>query len=118
MEIMQQKIYLDLRRNIENLEKNGVTGLRTLVNLGSEVYMQADVPDTRHIFVDIGLGFHVEFTWSEALEFISRKEERLDRQIEEYTLLIASIKAQIKMVCLESVMIAFCCFFHVTRLES
>ncbi|XP_043703720.1 protein UXT homolog isoform X1 [Telopea speciosissima] len=114
----QQKVFLDLRRNIENLEKNGVTGLRTLVNLGSEVYMQADVPDTRHIFVDIGLGFHVEFTWSEALEFISRKEERLDRQIEEYTLLIASIKAQIKMVCLESVMIAFCCFFHVTRLES
>ncbi|XP_043703721.1 protein UXT homolog isoform X2 [Telopea speciosissima] len=94
----QQKVFLDLRRNIENLEKNGVTGLRTLVNLGSEVYMQADVPDTRHIFVDIGLGFHVEFTWSEALEFISRKEERLDRQIEEYTLLIASIKAQIKMV--------------------
>ncbi|XP_043691982.1 protein UXT homolog [Telopea speciosissima] len=94
----QQKVFLDLRRYIENLEKNGVTSLRTLVNVGSEVYMQADVPDTRHIFVDIGLGFHVEFTWSEALEFISRKEERLDRQIEEYTQLIASIKAQIKMV--------------------
>ncbi|KAL0372489.1 UNVERIFIED_CONTAM: hypothetical protein Scaly_0930500 [Sesamum calycinum] len=52
----------DLRRNIENLEKNSVTSLRTLVNLGSEVYMQADV------------------------------------QIEEYTRLIASIKAQIKMM--------------------
>ncbi|XP_042496436.1 protein UXT homolog [Macadamia integrifolia] len=94
----QQKIFLDLKRNIENLEKNDVTSLRTLVNLGSEVYMQADVPDTQHIFVDIGLGFHVEFTWSEALEFISKKEERLDRQIEEYTQLIASIKAQIKLV--------------------
>lgn len=33
----------DLKRNIENLEKNAVTSLRTLVNLGSEVYMQADV---------------------------------------------------------------------------
>lgn len=33
----------DLRKNIENLEKNSVTSLRTLVNLGSEVYMQADV---------------------------------------------------------------------------
>ncbi|KAK9119086.1 hypothetical protein Scep_017179 [Stephania cephalantha] len=96
----QQKIYSDLKRNIENLEKNGVTSLRSLVNLGSEVYVQSEVPDTRYIFVDVGLGFHVEFTWSEALDFISVKEPRLaNRQIEEYTLLIASIKAQIKLVC-------------------
>ncbi|XP_010258614.1 PREDICTED: protein UXT homolog [Nelumbo nucifera] len=95
----QQKVYSDLKRSIQNLEKNGVTSLRTLVNLGSEVYMQADVLDTQHIFVDIGLGFRVEFTWSEALQFISVKEERLARQIEEYTRLIASIKAQIKLVC-------------------
>ncbi|XVF85882.1 hypothetical protein PTKIN_Ptkin17bG0153500 [Pterospermum kingtungense] len=89
----------DLRKNIENLEKNSVTSLRTMVNLGSEVYMQAEVPDTQRIFVDIGLGFHVEFTWSEALKFISLREEKLERQIEEYTRLIASIKAQIKLVC-------------------
>ncbi|KAF6134091.1 hypothetical protein GIB67_035645 [Kingdonia uniflora] len=53
----------DLRRNIENLEKNDVTSFRTLVNFGSEVYLQADV------------------------------------QIDGYTHRIASIKAQIKMVC-------------------
>ncbi|KAB1208268.1 hypothetical protein CJ030_MR7G027319 [Morella rubra] len=69
----------DLRRNIENLERNSVASLRTLVNLGSEVYVQADVPDTKHIFVDVGLGFHVEFTWSEALNFISQREEKLAR---------------------------------------
>ncbi|XP_025886870.1 uncharacterized protein [Solanum lycopersicum] len=89
----------DLRRNIENLEKNNVTNLKTLVNIGSEVYLQADVPDTTRIFVDVGLGFHVEFTWSEALNYISAREEKLARQIEEYTRLVASIKAQIKMVC-------------------
>ncbi|XP_065860506.1 uncharacterized protein [Euphorbia lathyris] len=94
----QQKIFSDLRKNIENLEKNSVTSLRTLVNLGSEVYMQADVPDTQRIFVDIGLGFHVEFTWSEALKYISLREEKIARQIEEYTKQIASIKAQIKLV--------------------
>ncbi|KAG7014064.1 Protein UXT-like protein [Cucurbita argyrosperma subsp. argyrosperma] len=95
----QQKVFSDLRRNIENLEKNSITNLTTLVNLGSEVYVQGNVADTRRIFVDVGLGFHVEFTWSEALKFISLKEERLARQIEEYTHLIASIKAQIKLVC-------------------
>lgn len=94
----QQKVFSDLKVNIENLQKNGATSLRTMVNLGSEIYAQADVPDTRHIFVDIGMGFHVEFTWSEALEFISVREARLARQIEEYTHLIANIKAQIKLV--------------------
>ncbi|KAJ0973755.1 hypothetical protein J5N97_015720 [Dioscorea zingiberensis] len=73
----QQKVFSDLKRNIEVLEKSGATSLQTMVNLGSEVYMQADVPDTRHIFVDVGLGFHVEFTWSEALDFISVREARL-----------------------------------------
>ncbi|KAJ4711408.1 protein UXT-like [Melia azedarach] len=93
----QQKIFSDLQRNIENLQKNSVTSLRTLVNLGSEVYMQADVPDTQCIFVDVGLGFHVEFTWSEALNYISQREEKIAREIEEYTRLIASIKGQIKL---------------------
>ncbi|KAJ6891654.1 hypothetical protein NC651_024987 [Populus alba x Populus x berolinensis] len=40
---------------------------RTMVNLGSVLYMQADVPDTHRIFVDVGLGFHVEFTWKASL---------------------------------------------------
>lgn len=95
----QQEVFSNLRRNIENLEKNSVTSLQTMVNLGCEVYMQAEVPDTQRIFVDIGLGFHVEFTWSEALKYISIKEESLANQIQEYTRLIASIKAQIKIVC-------------------
>ncbi|XP_057759225.1 uncharacterized protein LOC130979716 isoform X2 [Arachis stenosperma] len=101
----QQKIFADLRRNIENLEKNSVTSLRTLVNLGSEVYLQAEVPNTQYIFVDVGLGFNVEFTWSEALNYIQKREERIAktwliyfRQIDEYNQSIASIKAQIKLV--------------------
>ncbi|KAI3429181.1 uncharacterized protein J3R85_008607 [Psidium guajava] len=95
----QQKTFSDLRKQIENLQKNSVTSLKTLVNLGSEVFMQAEVPNTERIFVDVGLGFHVEFTWSEALNYILLREEKLARQIEEYTHQIASIKAQIKMVC-------------------
>ncbi|MED6106770.1 hypothetical protein PIB30_007430 [Stylosanthes scabra] len=94
----QQKIFTDLRRNIENLEKNSITSLRTLVNLGSEVYLQAEVTNTQRIFVDVGLGFHVEFTWSEALNYIQKREERIAKKIDEYNQLIASIKAQIKLV--------------------
>ncbi|KAL6969754.1 hypothetical protein U1Q18_029464 [Sarracenia purpurea var. burkii] len=75
----QQKVFSDLKSNIENLEKNSVTQLTTLVNLGSEVYMQAEVPDTRRIFVDVGLGFYVEYTWSEALNYITAREEYIAR---------------------------------------
>ncbi|KAI8022953.1 hypothetical protein LOK49_LG03G03044 [Camellia lanceoleosa] len=69
----------NLRKNIENLEKNSVTSIRTLVSISSKVYMQADVPDTRCIFVAIGLGFHVEFTWSEALNYMTARKEKLAR---------------------------------------
>ncbi|KAL5980812.1 hypothetical protein ACLOJK_028723 [Asimina triloba] len=60
---------------------------------------KADVPDTRHRFIDVGLRFHVEFNWSEALDFISVKEARLSKQAGEFTHLIASIKTQIKLLC-------------------
>lgn len=36
-------------------------------------------PDTQRIFVDVGLGFHVEFTWSEALNYIAKREEKIAR---------------------------------------
>eukprot|EP00250_Pteridium_aquilinum_P015345 c22531_g1_i1 orf=93-542(+) len=94
----EQKTFSDLSKNIKLLEQQKLRKLRSLVNLGSEVYAQAEVLDTSRIFVSIGLGFHVEFTWTEALEFISVKEASLARQIEERTRQIANIKAQIKLV--------------------
>uniref|UniRef100_A0A7N0UJC6 Uncharacterized protein n=1 Tax=Kalanchoe fedtschenkoi TaxID=63787 RepID=A0A7N0UJC6_KALFE len=53
---------------------------------------------TSRIFVDVGLGFHVKFTWSEALKNISIREEKLAKEIEEGTQSMASIKAHIKLV--------------------
>jgi prefoldin subunit 5 len=56
------------------------------------------VPNATKIFVDIGLGFHAEFTLDEALEFISAKDKLLSKQVEQHTAQVASIKAQIKLV--------------------
>ncbi|KAH6802036.1 Prefoldin chaperone subunit family protein [Perilla frutescens var. frutescens] len=94
----KQKIFSDLRRNIENLEKNTVTSMKTLVNLGSEVYTEADAPDTRYIFVEVGFGFYVQLTWSEALNHIAAREKLLSRKIEDYTRIVATIKAEIGLV--------------------
>lgn len=94
----EQKTFSDLSKNIKLLEQQKLRKLKSLVNLGSEVYAQAEVPDTSRIFVNIGLGFHVEFTWPEAIDFLTVKEASLARQIEELTHRIANIKAQIKLV--------------------
>jgi prefoldin alpha subunit len=94
----QQKVYSDLAKNIKLLQEQKLTKLRTMINLGSEVYGQAEVPDATKIFVDIGLGFHAEFTLDEALEFISAKDKLLSKQVEQHTAQVASIKAQIKLV--------------------
>uniref|UniRef100_M4E7E3 Mediator of RNA polymerase II transcription subunit 10 n=1 Tax=Brassica campestris TaxID=3711 RepID=M4E7E3_BRACM len=44
----EQKVLSDLRKNLETLEENGVNSLKTMVNPGSEVYMQA------HVLIDDG----------------------------------------------------------------
>lgn len=53
----------------------------SLISMVSYLFLLLHVcsPDTRRIFVDIGLGFHVEFTWSEALNYISQREEKIAR---------------------------------------
>lgn len=69
--------YEVLRANIELMKKETKTTMRSLVNVGSEVYAQAKAEDRNHIFVNIGMGFHVEFTLDEALEFIDKKLAKL-----------------------------------------
>ncbi|CAI5499256.1 unnamed protein product [Closterium sp. Naga37s-1] len=92
------QVFEELVRNIEALEANGVEEMRAMVNLGGEVFVQADVPDTSHIFVSVGLGFHVEFTRLEAKEFAASKIEHLRKQVARHTERISSIKAHIKLV--------------------
>ncbi|GBG64948.1 hypothetical protein CBR_g48697 [Chara braunii] len=93
------KSYRDLEKSIRLLQVNDLTSMRSMVNLGSEVYAQAQIDDTSHLFVDIGLGFHVEFTLQEALNFIDLKQKSLTAKVDAYTSQIADIKSQIKLFC-------------------
>ena len=67
-----------LRTNILLMKKEQDKELKSLVNIGSEVYAQAKAPERKHIFVNIGLGFHVEFTLDEALVYIEKKIKKLE----------------------------------------
>ncbi|KAF9947994.1 hypothetical protein BGZ65_008383 [Modicella reniformis] len=90
--------YLKLAKDIEVIKSNGLTEMKTQVDLGSNFYVQAKIPDTKHIFVNVGFGFHAELTLDEALTFITKKEAFLQKKADMYTKKAAQIRAHIKMV--------------------
>jgi len=90
--------YLELRNNILMLKENNVTEIKTLINLGSEFYVHAVVPKISTIFVNIGLGFHIEFTHEEALKYINQIEQQLNEQTKELTNKASKIKSKIKLI--------------------
>ena len=57
-----------LEVNAKSLREEGREEMRTLVDLGSQVYCQAEVPDTSRVFVNVGLGFHAEMDLDQAEE--------------------------------------------------
>ena len=62
--------------NVRGVQEQGSDQLRTLVDLGSQVYCQAEVPDTSRIFVSVGLGFHAEMTLVRSPRVSVRLERR------------------------------------------
>ncbi|KAF9199039.1 hypothetical protein BGZ49_010881 [Haplosporangium sp. Z 27] len=90
--------YLKLAKDIEIIKDNGLTEMKTQVDLGSNFYVQAKIPDTKYIYVNVGFGFHAQLTLDEALVFITKKEAHLQKKAESYTKKAAQIRAHIKIV--------------------
>jgi len=64
------------------VELKSATPLESLVDLGHKIaYCRAIVNDPTTIFVNVGFGFHVEFTLKEALEFIPRRINYLKQNV-------------------------------------
>ncbi|KAG0056440.1 hypothetical protein BGZ83_004947 [Gryganskiella cystojenkinii] len=90
--------YLKLTKDIEVIKENGLKEMKTQVDLGSNFYVQAKILDTKHIYVNIGFGFHAELTLDEALTFITKKETHLQKRADKYTEKASQIRAHIKLV--------------------
>eukprot|EP00850_Spirogloea_muscicola_P019948 SM000203S06124 [mRNA] locus=s203:34063:35493:+ [translate_table: standard] len=88
----------DLAKSIGLIQQQKLTRMRSMVSLGSEVYMQADLPDTSRIFVNVSLGFYVEFKLPEAISFAATKEQHLKKRADAQTDRIVDLKAQVKLV--------------------
>ena len=66
--------YHKLIESIEYIKESNDNKICTQIDLGCNFYMQAETNKDKHIFVDIGLlGFHVEFTFNEAINYIKEK---------------------------------------------
>jgi prefoldin subunit 5 len=55
-------------------------------------------PDPTRLFLDVGLGFHVELTIAEALAFIDAKLPSLDVKLQRMKEQAAMIQSKIKVV--------------------
>ncbi|KAI8087220.1 hypothetical protein BDF21DRAFT_379071 [Thamnidium elegans] len=71
--------YQKLKVQIDTIKDNDLQELKTMVDLGSQFFVQAHIPDTKYIYVNVGFGFHVQFTLKEALAFIQKKEAQLQK---------------------------------------
>ncbi|CAG8680187.1 16160_t:CDS:2 [Cetraspora pellucida] len=93
--------YMKLKNYIQLIKSNELKELKTMVDLGSNFYAQAKIPDTTYIYVNVGFGFHVQLTLDEAIKYIDRKEKLLQRKSDQYTQDISKINAHIKLALTE-----------------
>ena len=97
----EQAEYLALRNSINAIKvADLVPGepLKTKVDLGCQFYCQARVEDPAKICVSIGLGFFLELTLEEALEFLTKKDLALSKEAEKLTEDCSRLKANMKLV--------------------
>ncbi|KAI9092718.1 Prefoldin subunit-domain-containing protein [Phlyctochytrium arcticum] len=90
--------YLKLRNQIDLLQTQNLTSLKTRMDVGCEFFMHARIPDISTIYVSVGAGYHVQMTLPEALAFIEVKERGLLKVADTLTESALRVKAQIKMV--------------------
>ena len=88
---------MELRNNMMMLQDRGSGAMKTQINLGCNFHVQARVPDTSWVYVNVGLGFHAQMTPAEAIAFSTQQEEALGKTVEALTQRAAKIKAQIKL---------------------
>mmetsp|Transcript_27418 Transcript_27418/g.88534 ORF Transcript_27418/g.88534 Transcript_27418/m.88534 type:complete len:139 (+) Transcript_27418:2-418(+) len=88
---------LELRNNMRMLLSEKLKAVKTKINLGCDFYVDASIPDTRWVYIDVGLGFHAQMTLEEAVQFGEAREARLMAQVEDLSGRAAELKAKIKI---------------------
>ncbi|TPP64218.1 Ubiquitously-expressed transcript [Fasciola gigantica] len=92
--------YLQLRNLLEKLDCSNMTheNMKTMVDLGCNIYAKAVIPSLERIYVDVGLGFHLECERNEAVKIIESRIAFLNERAMVYKQKANSIKARIKLL--------------------
>lgn len=98
--------FVQLKATIQHLRERQQGGsseqkqrpLKTMVDLGCNFYAKGRVHDFSHIYVSIGLGFHLEMELKEAVTYAEKRVESLSTEVEKLTEQASKINARIKMV--------------------
>ncbi|XP_063690658.1 protein UXT-like isoform X3 [Bolinopsis microptera] len=90
--------YMKLQTSIERLKTIDSRPIKEMIDVGCNFYMQAEVKNTDYIYVDVGMGLHVQLTFDEALRFLKKKIDQLTVKSEHLTEKSVDIKARIKLI--------------------
>jgi prefoldin alpha subunit len=96
-EYLQSKDIIQKLSELHTIKDNKIL-FKTKVDIGCNFYSNAVVESESNIFIEIGFGFFLELTFSEALKFINKKNFILDKRVDELKRKISEIKADIRFV--------------------
>lgn len=92
--------FVQLKNLIEQIKEHMSGGFKTQVDIGGNIFMQAKVPDTQKILVNIGLNHYMELTLDEALRFCDNKIKSLQKDEDVIREKSIEIRANIKLALL------------------
>ena len=93
--------YLKLKHTLEMLKKEKMKKFTTRIDIGCNIFVQAEVEEdlkTQKVMVALSKDFFVELTWDEALNFIAKKEEALNKRTEHLSKKLNEIRAHIVFI--------------------
>ena len=96
--VKEIEAYEKLRGTVEVMRESGSSRAKSMINVACELYMQASIPDTSKIMVNIGLGFFVELTLAEAADFIQQRCDHLQERADKLSHEASEVNGQIEVV--------------------
>eukprot|EP01064_Diplonema_japonicum_P012447 TRINITY_DN19903_c0_g1_i1.p1 TRINITY_DN19903_c0_g1~~TRINITY_DN19903_c0_g1_i1.p1 ORF type:complete len:163 (+),score=31.81 TRINITY_DN19903_c0_g1_i1:64-552(+) len=79
-------------------EKEEGTTMETLVDMGHHFYATAEMNTTGRIFVNIGLGIYVHYTYPEAIAFLKTREKQFEIKADKLTKSASRVKVEMKII--------------------
>ena len=93
--------YLKLKHTLEMLKKEKMKKFTTRIDIGCNIFVQAEVEEdlkTQKVMVALSKDFFVELSWDEALSYIAKKEEALNKRADHLTKKLNEIRAHIVFI--------------------